>query len=72
MADVGDIHDALDVVARVAPVLLQHVLHDVAAEVADVGKVVDRRAAGVHFHDVRMVGLKQLLLVGRGIIEIHR
>ena len=63
VADVGDIHDAADVVAEVAQALFQHVLHDIAAQVADVGVMVDRRAAGVHFDDIGMVGDKELFFV---------
>lgn len=38
MADIRDVHYTLDVVAGVAQILLQNVLHDVAAEIADVRK----------------------------------
>ena len=71
MAHVGDVHDALDVVALIAQGLFQHVLHDVAAQIADVGKVIDRRAAGVHLDDIGVVGNEQFLFSGCGIIQIH-
>lgn len=71
VAYVGDVHDALDVVALIAQKLLQHVLHDIAAQIADVGKVVHRRAAGVHFYNVRMVGDELVFAVGGGIVQIH-
>ena len=71
MPDVRDVHDALDVVAQIAQALFQHVLHDIAAQIADVGIVVDRRAAGIHFDDVGVVRHEQLLLVAQGIIKIH-
>ena len=64
VADVGDVHDAVDVIAREAQVLLEHVLHDIGAEVADVGKVVDGRAAGVHLHMAGGVGGELRFLVG--------
>ena len=64
MAHVGDVHDALDVVAQEAQVLLQHVLHDVRAQVADMGIVVDRGATGVHLDDVGVVGDELLLFSG--------
>lgn len=38
VSHVGDVHDAVHIVPGVAQVLLQHVLHDVGAQVADVGK----------------------------------
>ena len=65
---VGDVHDPLDVVAQVTQVLLQHILHDVGAQVADVGVVIDRRAAGVHLYDVRVVGNEFLFFVAGGVI----
>ncbi len=71
VADVGDVHDALDVVAEVAQVLLEHVLHDVAAEVADVRVVVDGGAAGVHLHDVGVVGYEFFLRAGGAVVELH-
>ena len=68
VADVGDVHDAVHAVARKAQVLFQHVLHDVGAQVADVGKVVHGRTAGVHLHMVRRMGLEFFLFMGRGIV----
>ena len=71
VSHVGDVHDAVHVVSGVAQVFLQHVLHDIGAQVADVGKVVHRGAAGVHLHMAGGVGLELLFLVGGGIIQIH-
>ena len=69
---IGDVHDAVHVVPGEAEVLLQHVLHDIAPEVPDVGEVVHRRAAGIHFHPAGGVGFEFFFLVGRGIIKIHK
>ena len=71
MAHVGDVHDPVHVVAGIAQELLQHVLHDVAAQVADVGEVVHRGAAGVHFHMAGGVGRELLFLMGSGVVKIH-
>ena len=68
VADVGDVHHAVHAVTRKAQILFQHVLHDVGAQIADVGKVVHGRAAGVHLHMVRRVGLEFFLFMGRGIV----
>ena len=68
MAHVGDIHDALDVIPGIAQSLLQHILHDVGAQIADVGKVVHRGTAGVHFYLLGMVGDKQFFFMGQGIV----
>ncbi len=65
VADVGYIHNALYVVAEEAEVLFQHVLHDIAPQISDMCKVVHRRAAGVHLHDIGVVGLKLVLSAGR-------
>ncbi len=71
MPHVGNIHHPVHVEAHKAQVFLQHVLHDIAPEVADMGEMVDRRAAGVHLHAVGGMGPEFFLLMGRGIIKIH-
>ena len=71
VAHVGDVHHPVHLIALVPQELLQHVLHDVGAQVADVGEVVDGGAAGVHLHPAGGVGDEGLLLVGGGIVEIH-
>ena len=52
MADVRDVHGAAHIVAYVAQELFKHVLADIAAQVADMSKVVDGRAAGIHIDAV--------------------
>ena len=47
VVDVGQIHDALDLEAAVFEVALQEIFEKISAEVADVGVVVDCRAARV-------------------------
>ena len=71
MPDVGDVHHAVDVIARKAQVLFQHVLHDVGAEVADVCKVVHRRTAGIHLHMSGRMGLEFFFLMGGRVVKIH-
>ncbi len=68
MAHVGDVHHPVHVVAVVAQEFFQHVLHDVGAQVADVGEVVHRGTAGVHLHMAGGVSGKFFLLVGGGIV----
>ena len=72
MADVGDIHNTLYIITQIAQGFFQHILHNIRPEVADVGVVVHRRATGVHFHLVRVIGYKQFFFVGQRIIQIHR
>ena len=71
VSDIRDVHHAFDRIAEIAQALFQHVLHDIAAQVADVRKVIDRRSAGVHFHKGRIVGNKQFLFVAQRIVKIH-
>ena len=71
VADIRNVHDALDVVAAVAEILLQHILHDVGAQVADVREVIHRGPTGVHLYDVRMVGDEFLFPARCGVIELH-
>ena len=71
VAHVGDVHHPVHVVALIAQVLLQHVLHDIGAQVADVGIVVHRGPAGVHLHPARGMGAQGLLAMGGGIVQIH-
>ena len=71
MAHVRDVHDAVDTVPGIAQKLFQHVLHDIAAEVADVGEVIHRGAAGIHFHMAGGVGGEFSFLMGSGVVKIH-
>ena len=72
MADIRDIHNALHGIARVTEVFFQHILHDIAAQIADVCKVIDRRAAGIHFDQLRVIGDKFFLFVCSRVVKIHR
>ena len=68
MPHVGDVHGALEVIAAVAQIAVQHVLHDIGAQIADVGKVVDGGATGVHGALARLMGDKFLFLMGQRVI----
>ena len=71
VAHIGDVHHPVYVVTVIAQEFLQYVLHDVGPQVADVGEVVHRGAAGVHLHMPRGVGGKFFFFVGCGIVELH-
>ena len=71
MAHIRDVHDPVDTVSGIAQEFLQHILHDIAAQVADMGEVVHRGAAGIHFHVAGGMGLKFLFPMGRRIVQIH-
>ena len=71
VAHVGDVHDAVHIIPGVAQILLQHVLHDVGAQVADVGEVIYGGAAGIHLHMAGGMGLEFILAMGGGIVQIH-
>ena len=71
VADVRDVHRARHVVAEVAQRLFEHVLHDVGAQVADVGEVVNGRAAGVHFDLAGLVRDEFLFFLGACVVKLH-
>ena len=68
VSDIGDIHYAFDVVARETQIFFQHILHDIGAEVADVGEVIDGGTAGVHIHSVALVGDEFLLGLSERVV----
>ena len=68
MSHVGDVHHPLDIIAQIPEIFLQHVLHDVAPEVADVGEMVNRGTAGIHFDFPGLIGNKLLLGSGERVI----
>ena len=72
VAHIRDVHHPLHRVALIAQILLQHVLHDIGPEIANVGKVVHRGAAGIHLHLLRVIGDKFLFLMAEGIVQVHR
>ena len=63
MPHVGDVHNPLHVVADVAQILLQHILHDVGAEVPYVGiaetgyRRGDRAAIERFQHELQRLGV---------------
>ena len=71
VADVGNVHNALDVIAEVAQVLLENVLHDVGAEIADMREMIHGRATGIHLHYIGMIRHELLALSGCRIIKLH-
>ena len=68
MAHIGDVHNPLDIVAGIAQGFLQHIFHNIGTQVANVGVVIHRGAAGVHFYLLGMVGDKQFFFMGQGIV----
>ena len=72
MADIGDIHDTVDVVAFIAECLFQDILHNITAQVSDVRKMINGRSAGVHFYTARCVCQEFSFFMGCRIIKIHK
>ena len=68
VANVGDVHHAENVVARPTQEFFQHVLHDIAAEVADVGEVIHGGAAGIHLDLAGLVSGKGINRVGDAVV----
>ena len=57
------IHYSLDIKAGKAHIFFKHVLHDIAPEVADMRKVINGRAAGIHRYLARLIRNKFLDLM---------
>ena len=72
MADIGDVHDTVDVVAFIAECLFQDILHNITAQVSDVRKMINGRSAGVHFYTARCVCQEFSFFMGCRIIKIHK
>ena len=72
VTDVGDIHGAGHVVAGIAEIAVENILHDVRAEVADMCKMVHGRAAGIHFDDAGRMGTERIAGMGQAIIQKQR
>ncbi len=70
MPHICDIHNALHVIPHVAQGLLQHILLDIAAQIADMGKMVDCGAAGVHGHLPVLIGNKSLHLPVQSVVKL--
>ena len=64
MSHIGNVHHPVHGVALIAEEFFQHILHDIAAQIADVRKMIHRRSAGVHFHMTGGMGHKRCLLMG--------
>ncbi len=68
VADIGDMVRPVDVPQQ--PV--QHVEDDDRPGIADMGEVIDRRAADIHPHIGRIDGLEGLLAAGQRVVELQR
>ena len=71
MSDVGDVHNALDLVARVAQIAVKDVLHHIGAEVSDMSIVINGGAAGIDRNLALLAGLELIAAVCQRIIEDH-
>jgi hypothetical protein len=65
VADIGDVALALEMPQQPE----QHVEHDDRARVADMGEVIDRRAADIHAHIVGIERHEGALFLGQRIVE---
>ena len=71
MSDIRDIHDARHVISGIAKVFLENILHDVAAEIADMRVMVHSRSAGVHLDLRRIIRDEFFDSFGKRIIDPH-
>ena len=58
VSDVGNIHNAVDLITAVGEVFFKHVLHNIGAKISDVSKVINRRSAGIHADLSLLAGLE--------------
>ena len=71
VTNVGDVHNAGNVVAAVTEVAVEDIFHNVGAQITDVRKVIHRRAAGVHAHLAGLVGNEFFFFSGCRVIKLH-
>jgi hypothetical protein len=74
VVDVGDVADVDDMLRPVgmAEQAEQHVEHDDRPRIADMGVVVDRRAADIETHRARVDRREILLPAGQRVVEAQR
>ena len=58
MADIGNVHDTVDVVAFIAECLFKNVLHNITAQVSNVRKMIHGWSACIHVYFTRNVRMK--------------
>ena len=68
MAYVSDVHNTVDVIALIAQILFQHILHDIGAQVSDVGKVLEIDKDGARFNGTVPAG--KVLIDGIGVGDV--
>ena len=67
MADIGDIHDVLDVIAVVLKHTAQLILKEIGTKIADVRVVVDRRATAIDTNLIAFEWFELASLSGVGV-----
>lgn len=50
MSDIRNVHTTLHIISRISQILLQNILHHIAAEITDVGEMIYGRSTSVHLH----------------------
>ncbi len=71
VVDVGEVLDKSHVIAAIFKVPAQGIKHANRAGVANMDKVIDGRAAGVHFDLARLDRDELLFLSGEGVVNFH-
>ena len=69
MSDIRDIHDTLHIISDVTKRLLEHILHNITAQIADMCEVIHRRSAGVHCNLAILVRDHRLNLTTQCVIK---
>ena len=71
VTNVGDVHNTRNVIAVVAEVAVKDIFHNVGAQITDVRKVINRRAAGVHAHLAGHVRDEFFFCPCKRIVKLH-
>ena len=72
VADIGDIHGSLYVIAVIYEKFFQYILHDVCAKISYMREMVNGRSAGIHADGIPLMRGEFFYLLGKGIVKLHR
>ena len=68
MSHICDIHDTLYIISGKTQILFQHIFHNIASEISNMGKMINGRPACIHCHFSRFIGNKLFHFFGKGIV----
>ena len=68
MTHIRDIHHPFHIVAHIAQIFFQNIFHNIAAQIADMGKMIYSGTTGIHPHLSFFIGGKFLYPFCQGVI----